>query len=47
MSACERHLTGRVVLEVETEASGQVRDARILASELRNAPALGLTGEPS
>ncbi len=33
MSACERHITGRVVLEVETEASGQVRDARILAAE--------------
>jgi TonB family protein len=32
-AACERHQSGRVVLEVETEASGQVRAARILASE--------------
>jgi TonB family protein len=33
MAACERGTTGRVVLEVETEASGQVREARILAAE--------------
>jgi len=33
MSACERRITGRVVLEVETEASGQVREARILEAE--------------
>jgi TonB family protein len=33
MAACERRQSGRVVLEVETEASGQVRAARILASE--------------
>ncbi len=33
MSACERGTTGRVVLEVETEASGQVREARILTAE--------------
>jgi TonB family protein len=33
MTACERHMTGRVVLEVETESSGQVRAARILAAE--------------
>ncbi|HEY6098746.1 MAG TPA: energy transducer TonB [Anaeromyxobacter sp.] len=33
MAACERRQRGRVVLEVETEASGLVRAARILASE--------------
>ncbi len=33
MAACERGTTGRVVLEVETEATGQVREARILAAE--------------
>jgi TonB family protein len=33
MAACESGATGRVVLEVETEASGQVRDARILSAE--------------
>jgi TonB family protein len=33
MAACERGTTGRVVLEVETEASGQVREARILDAE--------------
>jgi TonB family protein len=33
MAACERRQSGRVVLEVETEASGQVRAARVLASE--------------
>ena len=33
MAACEQGTTGRVVLEVETEASGQVREARILAAE--------------
>jgi len=33
MAACERGTTGRVVLEVETAASGQVREARILAAE--------------
>jgi TonB family protein len=33
MAACERRTTGRVVLEVETEATGQVRTARILAAE--------------
>ena len=33
MAACESGAKGRVVLEVETEASGQVREARILASE--------------
>jgi TonB family protein len=33
MSACERRQRGRVVLEVETEANGQVRAARILSSE--------------
>ena len=33
MAACESGTTGRVVLEVVTEATGQVRDARILAAE--------------
>ena len=33
MSACQQGTKGRVVLEVETEASGQVREARILSSE--------------
>ena len=33
MDACERHVTGRVVLEVETKASGQVHAARILSAE--------------
>jgi TonB family protein len=33
MAACESRTSGRVVVEVETEATGQVRDARILAAE--------------
>jgi len=33
MAACERHMSGRVVLEVETTPSGQVHEARILAAE--------------
>jgi TonB family protein len=33
MAACERGITGRAVLEVETDHTGQVREARILASE--------------
>jgi TonB family protein len=33
MAACERHMSGRVVLEVETTTSGQVHEARILAAE--------------
>jgi TonB family protein len=33
MAACERRTTGRVALEVETDAGGQVRAARILAAE--------------
>lgn len=33
MAACVQGTRGRVVLEVETEASGQVREARILSSE--------------
>jgi TonB family protein len=33
IEACERHLTGHVALEVETEASGKVRTARILVAE--------------
>jgi TonB family protein len=33
MAACERRQSGRVVLEVETDAGGQVRAARILSSE--------------
>jgi TonB family protein len=33
MAACESGTTGRVVLEVATEASGQVREARILSAE--------------
>lgn len=33
MSACESRQRGRVALEVETEANGQVRTARILSSE--------------
>ncbi|HWN05947.1 MAG TPA: TonB family protein [Steroidobacteraceae bacterium] len=33
MAACVQGTRGRVVLEVETEASGQVREGRILSSE--------------
>jgi TonB family protein len=33
MAACKQRTTGRVVLEVETEATGEVRAARILAAE--------------
>jgi len=33
MAACEQGTTGRVVLEVETEPTGQVLSARILAAE--------------
>lgn len=33
MAACESGTTGRVVLEVETEATGQVREARILSAQ--------------
>jgi TonB family protein len=33
MAACEQGTTGRVILELETEASGRVRTARILAAE--------------
>jgi TonB family protein len=33
MAACERRTTGRVLLEVDTEATGQVRGARILSAE--------------
>lgn len=33
MAACERHVTGRVALEVETDATGKVLKARILAAE--------------
>ena len=33
MAACERHVSGRVVLEVETGSSGQVHAARILSAE--------------
>jgi TonB family protein len=33
MAACERRLSGRVVLELETAASGRVQDARILSAE--------------
>ena len=33
MAACESGTTGRVVLEVETEATGQVREARILSAD--------------
>ena len=33
MAACESGATGRVLLEVETEATGQVREARILSAE--------------
>lgn len=33
MAACERGQSGRVILEVETDAGGQVRAARILAAE--------------
>jgi protein TonB len=32
-AACERGITGRAVLEVETDHTGQVRKARILASD--------------
>jgi TonB family protein len=35
MAACEQRTTGRVVLEVVTEPTGQVRDAKILAAEPR------------
>jgi len=33
MAACERRVTGRVTLEVETDADGRVLEARILAAE--------------
>jgi TonB family protein len=33
MAACERRTSGRVALEVETDATGQVRAARILSAE--------------
>jgi len=33
MAACERRTTGRVALEVDTDAGGQVRTARILTAE--------------
>jgi TonB family protein len=33
MAACVRRITGRVALEVETDAAGQVRAARILVAE--------------
>jgi protein TonB len=33
MAACESGTTGRVMLELETEASGEVREARILSAE--------------
>lgn len=33
MAACERHITGRVALEVETDATGRVLKARILEAE--------------
>jgi TonB family protein len=33
LAACERRQSGRVVLEVETDAGGQVRAARILAAD--------------
>jgi len=33
MAACERRQTGRVSLEVETDATGRIRKARILSSE--------------
>ena len=33
LAACESGTTGRVVLEVETEATGEVREARILSAE--------------
>ena len=33
MQACERRQTGRVSLEVETDATGRIRKARILSSE--------------
>ncbi len=33
MAACEQRVTGRVALEVETDAEGKVRSARILESE--------------
>lgn len=35
MEACERRQTGQVALEVETDASGRIRKARILSSEPR------------
>ena len=35
MTACERHTTGRVALEVETDDSGKVLTARILTAEPR------------
>ena len=33
IEACKRRIRGNVVLEVETDATGAIRDARILASE--------------
>lgn len=33
MAACEQHLTGRVALEVDTDATGKVLTARILEAE--------------
>jgi protein TonB len=33
LAACQRRITGRVALEVDTDAAGQVRAARILAAE--------------
>ncbi len=35
MQACERRQTGQVALEVETDATGRIRKARILSSEPR------------
>ncbi|HET8692066.1 MAG TPA: TonB family protein [Steroidobacteraceae bacterium] len=48
MAACLQGTRGRVVLEVETEESGQVREARILSSEpqgLFDATALAIARE--
>ena len=45
MAACEQRVTGRVGLEVETTASGEIRSARILSSEpagLFDRPALAI-----
>ncbi len=45
MAACARHTTGRVALEVETDAGGRVHTARILAAEpsdLFDSTALGI-----